>query len=534
MEILQNLLGKIELARLTTVPALVCYAAAFLVIVLILVRRGKKLSGIRKLVNLKVKLEHGPNAVLAPKAMRKLTAKFRRGTRLRVYAVLLVTLTLVYFALPMIPGLPGAADFPTFAAIQSAPTSALENGEAVNPDGMNMQTEESETSTSDPEMEIYNRILEEEKAESRNKQLQKAVQDRIVLLIIIGILLILTIITRGVPRIWLGVACFILVAAVGVGFTGTVMDSEMPPTGAMIDHAYQCYDEGRYADAYACTSVLLREKTSESQNPNENEMSRIVLLKALSEAAMHDGIARNDREQTNNTKKLFEYALDLFEKGDYTAAEILWREMRDAGYPKAFVKNQKDLFYTRHDLLNNYALAELELGHNEEALAIMRQIFEEGTNEVKYIINLLVAAQANEIHASAILSETGADTALANWLSSAYLQKKPGDRQKMQTAIGYNIAWMDMELPREEFGQAVPVAQTIYMESDERYGQENSFDSKKALLQETKQMLQYLNTDEKNLYGEPDPDVSALVIYLTALMDGGESVPVSGTAGAAL
>lgn len=162
---------------------------------------------------------------------------------------------------------------------------------------------------------------------------------------------------------------------------------------------------------------------------------------------------------------------------------------------------------------NNLALCCLQLGKNEEALEIMRGLVT-GTRDPYYIVNLLVAAQANGISAREILTEIDADRMLS---SSTPI--------KLANALAYNILWMDMELPQDEAYRAVNMSEELF--ASDRLLAIEAKRSKSEMLHDYDVILLKMNFSNRNTLGEEDPDINALQTYLKSLKDGGEPQTVS-------
>lgn len=205
-------------------------------------------------------------------------------------------------------------------------------------------------------------------------------------------------------------------------------------------------------------------------------------------------------------ERAFHQATAYYEAGFYHQASACFEVLSQMNLSR----NQNEI---HADAKNNLALCCLQLGKNEEALEIMRELVKE-TRDPYYIINLLVAAQVNGLCAREILTEIDAERILNG-----------SEPIKLANALAYNIAWMDMELRQDEAYRAVNMSEELF--ASDRLLAIEAKRSKSEMLHDYDVILLKMNFSNRNTLGEEDPDINALQTYLKSLKDGGEPQTVS-------
>lgn len=289
----------------------------------------------------------------------------------------------------------------------------------------------------------------------------------------------------------------------------------------MVNKTIDWFMEGRYLDAQSSSNYLMQTELRNDALLDQEDFVSMMECNVMSDVALVNEelvLSEHFHRSIESAEEMFETALDYYEDGKYELAEAYWRVMLVQevyrGYPTS------DFSYTREELLNNLSLAQLQIGKNEEALENMCSIFTEGEAEIRYVLNLLVAAAANGISAQDILEETDAGEVMKVW-AEGYDPTNPGVSLKTKTAIAFNMAWMDMELKEEDVEKAVGIESLIYPQSYDRYLEAYEFTDKEQLLEHLDQLLQVLNEDEEKMFEEADPDVTELRTYLQELRNGG-------------
>ena len=176
--------------------------------------------------------------------------------------------------------------------------------------------------------------------------------------------------------------------------------------------------------------------------------------------------------------------------------------------------------YADTEVKNNYALALLQLGRNEEALTIMKGICctEKWAGD-GYLINLLVAAEACGLTSDEILKEVPDLYEHMDYLNSR-ADKKPGDYAKTRNNLAYNLIYMDAG--QEKDGDGAYYAEILLGSGtgSSAGGWENK-----------KELLKAVSSSSKKIYGKSDPDADELVTWLELLAKG--YIPQSGALEAA-
>jgi|GEM_PF-4699578 len=193
---------------------------------------------------------------------------------------------------------------------------------------------------------------------------------------------------------------------------------------------------------------------------------------------------------------------DAYEAGNYALAEAYYRH--------AVQYDPGTLFFR-----NNLGLALLQQEQNEEALEIFRTAVREAPGTYGYWVNLLVAAHANGISAKAVFDEEKGWDYLPQLAAAA--QADPAAYTKVLEAIYYNAAYMDMELNGEDayydsfysasfasMGMGIDLAMLQTLAAAGEY--DEAF---YAILYAVDQL-------NSTVYGESDPDIQELLIYLDA------------------
>ncbi len=202
---------------------------------------------------------------------------------------------------------------------------------------------------------------------------------------------------------------------------------------------------------------------------------------------------------------------------------------------------------TKGDVCNNLVLALLHLQKNEAAYALCRYTLENDlapsrADRFGYMMNLLVCAHANGIPAAKEFRDAldGGYFSFSDLSDSA--EESPGAFSKLLTGMLYNLVYIDAE--REPYDVAAADFYLPGWRLDGVYGRElmeelallteglpePAEDSLAAEISERldrNTCLGYLReilvrADEWNLetFGEQDPDIGALLSYLTALGEG--------------
>lgn len=202
--------------------------------------------------------------------------------------------------------------------------------------------------------------------------------------------------------------------------------------------------------------------------------------------------------------EMFILANGRMDKGEYATAEEL--------YSTLFARGEYTSV-TDADMLNNLALAQLKQAKHTEALNTMQRVFETGHAGSRHVINLLAAAQANNIPSGTIIDQVGAGS-LIN--ASMVKDKKPGEYVKLRNAIAYNIAYMDMELDESGLSDGYPFGE-LFPEASLPGVSASGWASEAARDEATETALRQMQSDNKSAYGKADGDIEALTRYFQAL-----------------
>ncbi len=224
---------------------------------------------------------------------------------------------------------------------------------------------------------------------------------------------------------------------------------------------------------------------------------------------------------TKNTKKTGGSYYDVTADDMLARANADYRAMQYENAEVIYtglIERHEEMSVTRADLLNNLALAEMQLGKNTEALENMKKVFDEADATPYHVINLLVAAQVNGLSSKDALDGTRAGRLL---ITSDLADGELKDYVRLRNSIAYNIAYMDMELDEDiiDHGTSLDI---LFPERDAigdqiwagRGTPENAY----ATLA---QALQIMQSDSKEAYGGEDADIADLTAYLAARRDGG-------------
>ena len=201
-----------------------------------------------------------------------------------------------------------------------------------------------------------------------------------------------------------------------------------------------------------------------------------------------------------------------YRAGSYERAKAVYTTLTNGG---------PDTDLSREDLLNNLALAQMQLGENRQALATMRKVVSSSDATPYHVINLLTAAHINGISSGEILEDTGAIGLLKDF---AVVERDKKDSVRLRNAIAYNVAYMDMELDEEILEKGT----SLEFLFPDRTGFTDEFRavSPKAedAYNDLSAVLDFLQEDCKATYGGEDSDITALSAYLEARIAGGEPV----------
>ncbi len=231
----------------------------------------------------------------------------------------------------------------------------------------------------------------------------------------------------------------------------------------------------------------------------------------------------------------FEYGNKSYLKGDYLKAESY--------YLLTIRKMTKMARYTYGDVGNNLALTYLQLEKNEEAYALCRCLLTENLaasakEKYGYMLNYLVCAHACGISAAKALKEALDEGFFSFDDLSQDAQKDPGEYAKLFTGMLYNVVYMDMEgdVPGGAASYAYyPSDRLSDLDSADLMedlaaragkgedGQAIAEDMSKAeYLGFLQDVLEQANEWNRETFGQADPDIEALLVYLDALKDQAE------------
>lgn len=234
----------------------------------------------------------------------------------------------------------------------------------------------------------------------------------------------------------------------------------------------------------------------------------------------------------------FEKANELYKAGDYLEAESYYL------FALKRINNSKR--YTKGDVCNNLVLTFLQLGQNDDAYTLCRYMLEEDLAQTDrdaygYMLNMLVCAHAKGITAAEEL-KYALDNDLFSFSHLDYqASEEPGTYKKLMIALIYNAVYMDMEAsmadggaayayyPKDmfyylEFSDAMEELSILFGDMAGALGEseneiaENML-SRKDYLQFYVGVLETANEYNDETYDTFDPDITALIEYLNALME---------------
>lgn len=512
------------MSRMFTVPALIAYAVAIGLCVFFCVRRGKKMNLAVRAAKLKFVLEH--NSLPSDRIIRQATAGYRRKTVLGAAGILIAALCLAAFILPAPaqPAQPAQSAAMRTVAAEAVPvaetkaeTSAETETEAAPAE--KTETEAPALTRAETDRAIYDGVAARLAEDDRQSFMKNNILPWSIAAAL-AIILFIVAVCRKKKSVYfwgLAMAVLLIVTFVTLGNAPTPADIG---TDRMLLAVQNAVTEKRMEEAGACARVLLADHIGEW-----NKRAWLLNVSALEQVYDAGKTERTLIPQGKSKNDLFKLALTVFRSNDFAYADACWTALLEDSRGKDGDFGEVCGSYTAEETLNNRALARLQLGRNDEALEDMRLIFAGDKAEPRFVINLLVAAEACGVPMKDILEETGAKAVLTDWAKTQE-GMVPGDYLKTRLAVAYNLAWSDMELPEEEAGKAVTAGSLVYPESDSAYMKEKTFGNRKAVLDAEGELLTGLQNENETAYGEPDPDVADLLVWLDELKNGGVPEPV--------
>ena len=226
----------------------------------------------------------------------------------------------------------------------------------------------------------------------------------------------------------------------------------------------------------------------------ENEAAEAVEADLSSHQINTYSEAYSQSESYDDADEIFESGNTYYKDGNYEKAECYYlMALNDTYYMSD---------YKEEDVRNNLVLTRLQLEKNEYALRMASELVknnpvadadddDEKKDAYGYIINLLVAAHANELTAEKAFSD-------CSTVSLSDIEKDltkladddPGEFVRFMTALVYNEQYMAMEQTND-----------------------------KAEFKKISETLDKLNKQEKKTFDAYDEDINELKTYLSAKID---------------